>query len=91
MHLIRSRAWIALVLAAALTLVIVPTAFAGGPGEAPQSAQVENQLCLACHSNPDLAVKLPSGETLKLYMNADLFNQSVHMAALRLPAATSLE
>ena len=78
MHLIRSRAWIALVLAAALTLVVVSTAFAGGPGEAPQSAEVENQVCLSCHSNPDLSVKLPSGETLKLYMNSDLFNQSVH-------------
>ena len=54
MHLIRSRGLIALVLATALTLVLVPATFAGGPGEAPSSATVENQVCLLCHSNPDL-------------------------------------
>jgi len=78
MRLTKSHSVLALALAAILTVVFVPVAFAGGPGEAPPDAQVENQVCLSCHSNPDLSVKLPSGEILKLYTNIDLFNQSVH-------------
>ncbi len=69
---------IAVAMVAALAMFIVPTAFAGGPGDAPQPAQVENQVCLSCHSNQSLSIKLPSGETLSLYTNEAQFNASVH-------------
>lgn len=59
------------------TAFSAPTAHASGPGNAP-SPQVENQVCLNCHANRDLSVKLPSGETLSLYVDATAFNQSVH-------------
>ncbi len=59
-------------------VLAVPAAHASGPGDSPLPAQVENQTCLACHSNPNLSVKLPSGETLSLYTDANAFNQSVH-------------
>jgi predicted CXXCH cytochrome family protein len=63
---------------AALALFIVPIAFAGGPGDAPLPAQPENQVCLACHSDKNLSIKLPSGETLSLYTDEAAFNNSVH-------------
>jgi len=68
----------ALLLLAGLAFFAAPAARAGGPGDSPPSAQAENQTCLACHSNRDLSVKLPSGETLSLYTDANAFNQSVH-------------
>lgn len=63
---------------AALALFAVPAAHADGPGDAPQPAQAENQVCLSCHSNPNLSVKLPSGETLSLFTDETRFNASVH-------------
>ncbi len=63
---------------AVLALFAVPAVKAAGPGDAPQPAQVENQVCLACHSNKELSYKLPSGETLSLYTNEANFNASVH-------------
>ncbi len=78
MHLTRSGRLIVLALFALLVVLVVPAAYAGSPGDAPPPAQVENQACLACHSNPQLSVKLPSGETLSLYTDANAFNASVH-------------
>ena len=69
---------IVLVLFTVLAMFAAPAAFAGGPGDAPQPAVVENQVCLACHSNPTLSVKLPSGETLSLYTDQARFDASVH-------------
>ena len=34
-------------------------------------AQETEQYCLSCHSNPDLEMTLPSGETLSLYVSQD--------------------
>ncbi len=79
MHLSGSHRLIALALLALSAILVTPAAaHAGGPGDSPQPAQVENQVCLSCHSNRDLSVKLPSGETLPLYIDVNAFNQSVH-------------
>ncbi len=76
-----SRSWsirlIALALIALTAILTAPAARASGPSAAPPP-QVENQVCLSCHSNPNLSIKLPSGETLSLYVDATAFNQSVH-------------
>ena len=65
---------IALAFIAALAILYVPTASAGNPTDAPNPALIENQVCLSCHSNKDLSMKLPSGETLSLYTDAAAFN-----------------
>jgi len=65
-----------LVLIASLTLVI-STRAAG----LPQSGETEpgtEAYCLSCHSNPNLQMTLPSGETLSLYISADKLSQSAH-------------
>ncbi|HEX7588647.1 MAG TPA: hypothetical protein VF478_10060, partial [Anaerolineae bacterium] len=78
MHPSWSHRLIALALFAVLAIFIAPVAVhASGPGDSPLP-QVENQVCLACHSNRDLSVKLPSGETLPLYVDVNAFNQSIH-------------
>ncbi len=61
-----------------IAIAVAPAARASGPGDAPQPAQVENQVCLACHQNPDLTLKLQSGETISLYQDPAAFNDSVH-------------
>ena len=60
-----------------LAIFLVSRAYADGPQPAPAS-QVENQVCLACHSNRDATMKLPSGETLSIYTDAAQYNASVH-------------
>lgn len=69
---------IVLLLLVAAAAFFAPTARAGGPGDAAPPAQVENQVCLTCHANANLSVKLPSGETLSLFTDAVRFNASVH-------------
>ncbi len=63
----------ALAFAAALgvALYFSPSADAQGPTPS-------NQACLSCHSNPTLAKKLPSGESLSLFMDENAFLNSVH-------------
>jgi len=39
---------------------------------------VENDECLACHSDPELVKVLPSGDTLSLYVDEERFARSVH-------------
>lgn len=78
MHQRWSWRLIAILIFSALVLTAAPAAFAGGPGDAPQPAQAENGVCLACHSNPNLTVNLPSGETLSLFTDESRFNLSVH-------------
>ncbi len=69
---------LAIGLAMLATVFFTANVNAGGPNDAPPPAQAENQLCLSCHSNKDLSVKLPSGEMLSLYTDVDAFNKSVH-------------
>ncbi len=39
---------------------------------------VENEECLACHSDPELVKVLPSGDTLSLFVDEERFATSVH-------------
>ncbi len=78
MYQVWSWRWIALVLFGALTFLAAPAAFADGPSNAPAAQQADNQACLACHSNKSLTFKLPSGESMSLYVDQATFNTSVH-------------
>ncbi|MCI0477577.1 MAG: cytochrome c3 family protein [Anaerolineales bacterium] len=78
MHLRRFHFLIALVYAASLATIFTSFAYADGPITAPNPAQVENKTCLACHSNRELTMKLPGGETLSVYTDEAQFNASVH-------------
>lgn len=56
-------------LVAAAFLIFAAPATAQGP---------DNATCLACHSNPDLSMNLPSGEPLSLFVDSQVFEDSVH-------------
>lgn len=47
---------------------------AAPPGDDPP----QDQDCLTCHGNADLSTVLPSGETLPLFIDASVFDGSVH-------------
>lgn len=51
-----------------------PVARAGGPPD----QGVEIQVCLTCHGNPELETRLPNGEVQRLYVDAAVFEASVH-------------
>ncbi|MCL4394448.1 MAG: cytochrome c3 family protein, partial [Chloroflexi bacterium] len=79
MHPAWSRRTIVVALSvAAMTLLSAPVAFASGPQDPARQTPVDNQACLTCHSNSNLSMKLLSGETLSLYVDASLFDHSVH-------------
>jgi len=44
----------------------------------PPEPIIDNADCLACHSQPDQRVTLPSGEILFITIDEDEYNQSVH-------------
>jgi len=48
----------------------------GFPQPIPESGS--NESCLSCHSNPDLELTLPSGESLSLTISEDALQQSIH-------------
>ncbi len=62
----------AAVVCAVLAALYVSTAYAQGPDE--------DASCLACHSNENLEMTLPSGETLPLYVDEERMLESVHAA-----------
>jgi len=61
-----------------VALFLAPAANAGGPPDAPPSAEVENQVCLTCHSNRQLVLKLPNGESISMFVDTAAFNASSH-------------
>lgn len=74
MHLRRFHLLLALVWVAPLTFFFASLANAQGPSPAP----VENRVCLACHTNRDLTMKLTNGEILSMYVDEAQYNASVH-------------
>lgn len=48
------------------------------PVKADENQQQTEIYCLSCHSNPELNVELPSGETLSLYISPDKLRESIH-------------
>jgi len=73
-----------LLLALGLTLSVFAAVFLLQPAGAAPAQRVslqdapDNQLCLACHSQPAAQVPLESGENLPLYINAEAFQASAH-------------
>ena len=61
-----------------LALFLAPAASAGGPPDVPLSAEIENQVCMSCHSNRQLVLKLASGESISMFVDAAAFNNSSH-------------
>ena len=72
-------------------LVLVALALAGSRSEpvraaphnndqvaAPVTQQVDNSVCLACHSRPDFNLEMSGGETLSLTIDEEKFSLSVH-------------
>jgi hypothetical protein len=57
---------------AALALLATPT---GAQEEGPT---VSNETCLECHSDPTLNMVLPDGDVVLLYIEPDMFHNSVH-------------
>lgn len=68
----------ALAIVAGGLLTSISRAAAAPPGDPAAPAQ-DNRVCLACHGIPGIGeAELPSGEPLSLYVNPDVFEQSVH-------------
>ncbi len=56
-----------------------PNANASAGQTASQTAQkIPREVCLACHGNPEFAVKNPDGTTRQLSVDVDKFEHSVH-------------
>ncbi|MEI7892115.1 MAG: cytochrome c3 family protein [Myxococcales bacterium] len=45
---------------------------------APAIAMVSNDYCFACHSNPDLKIKLSGGKDLPLFVDRDAYGRAIH-------------
>lgn len=82
--LLRTRQMGGLLLTLGLLLSALAAAFllqpaAAAPAQrALQQEAPNNQLCLACHSQPAAQVPLESGENLPLYVNVEAFQASAH-------------
>lgn len=72
-HLWRNLFFTSLIILAAIIIAMNSPQPAAAQGPAPTNAS-----CLACHSNPSLTKKLPSGEPLSLYVDEKGMNDSVH-------------
>src|SRR3990172_10938996 len=68
-----------LTLALLVTLTAVSVALAKPSSLQPSApiAQSEEE-CLSCHGDPELAMTLPSGERLSLFISPEVFEVSVH-------------
>jgi predicted CXXCH cytochrome family protein len=66
--------WITIALSLLLSLIFAAPALAGGP---PQQSG-DNGACLACHGQSNLTYKFPSGEVWSLYVDQNVFRNSVH-------------
>lgn len=64
------RGGAALVLAIGAFFGLISYTFAQGP--------TDNDACLACHSNPELTMTLPSGEPLSLFVDPTVMKDSIH-------------
>lgn len=58
--------------------VLVASSFLFSSARADRQQQNMEKYCLSCHGDSKLVKKLPSGETLSLYLNPDLLAHSVH-------------
>ena len=70
------RRWLAFILAG-ISVLIVGFGFAASAWAQEEPGDTET-YCLSCHANPDLAMELPSGESLSLYISPEMLSQSIH-------------
>ncbi len=70
----RNTSWLVI----AGLLVILSALWMASPASAQPSAQETEKYCLSCHGKSDLSIKLPSGETLSLYVSQEQLEHSVH-------------
>ncbi|MCO6449478.1 MAG: cytochrome c3 family protein [Caldilineales bacterium] len=66
---------------AALTLALALLFLAGIPttqAAPPAQSGDPNNTCLACHGIPDREIELANGEVMSLYVDAEVFSDSVH-------------
>ena len=52
--------------------------FPGGAWAQVPKIPAEEEICVSCHSNPDLTKVLPSGEKMSLYVNLKVYAASIH-------------
>jgi nitrate/TMAO reductase-like tetraheme cytochrome c subunit len=79
LHLLRTdRRLLVLTVGLVLAVTALVVLTAGSAGAAPAFQEVSNEVCLGCHSQPDLSKTLPSGETWLLYIDDSHFMDSVH-------------
>lgn len=69
----RSLGYISLVLLAILNAFLLTTSV-----KAEEPNQPTDEYCLSCHSDPELSITLPSGETLSLYVDPEIHGMSAH-------------
>ena len=62
-----------------MVLTLLLTAFLSAPTrQTPPPSPPDVDTCLSCHSDRNMSVTLPSGETRALYVDLDALRQSVH-------------
>jgi predicted CXXCH cytochrome family protein len=67
-----------LLIALACCLVLLTGVLLVTPARADAPGQQTEEYCLSCHNDPGLAMTLPSGETLPLYVDSAVLEQSIH-------------
>jgi predicted CXXCH cytochrome family protein len=66
---------------AGLLLALFALSILFSPARANSTGQETEEYCLSCHSNPDLSLELPNGETLSLFISPEVLSLSVHSPA----------
>jgi len=61
-----------------LAATVRPVAASPSVSPSESARRAQNETCLACHASPGQSVTLPSGELLKVSVDAGAFDQSVH-------------
>ena len=70
---------LALILGVVIMVAALATLTAGSAVVAPSSQEGPgDEVCLGCHSNPNMIKTFPNGEVLSLYIDESKFHQAVH-------------
>ncbi len=70
--------FVSIVLGICLLILVIVASLVKQVSAAPFPDVASNEYCLSCHSQPGLTKTLPSGETLSLTIDPNLFDASVH-------------
>jgi predicted CXXCH cytochrome family protein len=61
-----------------LITILIMIGMQSTSARAEEDQQQTEIYCLSCHSNPDLSIDLPSGESLSLYISPEQLEESIH-------------